>query len=181
MSWTCVGVGVGLALLLAGPAGGADAAHPQDGGPGERKPVPLYTNEDLDRVSARRGETGVFESETVPGPADAGDAQVRSSAPRGEPYWRHEADRLRARLRPRRAHIEELRARIAEREAHPGLTRPHRAGRSGSGTATSASSRETQLAQWRARLAELEREVRDEEDRFEERARRAGALPGWLR
>src|SRR5437764_930328 len=46
MSWTCVGLGL---LLLAGPGGA----------PEEKKRVPVYTNEDLERVSPRRGETGV--------------------------------------------------------------------------------------------------------------------------
>jgi hypothetical protein len=33
----------------------------------------------------------------------------------------------------------------------------------------------------RRQLAAMEARVRDEETRFEERARREGALPGWLR
>jgi hypothetical protein len=170
MSWTCVGLGL---LLLAGPGGA----------PEEKKRVPLYTNEDLERVSPYRGQTGV-DSEVMPLPPVTG-APEAAGRPggRGEPYWRREAEKLRARLRPRRARLEALRARIAEREAHPGPSRTRRAGRGGTGarSTASSSSREAQLVTWRAQLAALEREVREEEDRFEERARRAGALPGWLR
>ena len=165
MSWTCVGLGL---LLLAGPGGA----------PEEKKSVPLYTNEDLERVSPHRGETGV-DSEVMALPPVSGAAGRPEG--RGEAYWRREAEKLRVRLRPRRARIEALGARIAEREANPGPTRTRRSGRGSTGTEASASSRETQLVTWRAQLAALEREVREEEDRFEERARRAGALPGWLR
>jgi hypothetical protein len=171
MSWTCVGLGL---LLLAGTAGV----------PQERKPVPLYTNEDLERVSPRRGETGVdARLDAVPLPASGASEREDAAAPdgRGERYWRREAEKLRDRLRPRHARIEALRARIAEREAHPGLRRSRRAGRAGSRTHAAASSRESQLPAWRGQLAALEQEVREAEDRFEERARRAGALPGWLR
>jgi hypothetical protein len=159
MSWTCVGLGL---LLLAGTAGV----------PQEKKPVPLYTNEDLERVSPRRGETGV-DSHLDAAPPPASGARERDDA--AAPDGRGE------RLRPRHARIEALRARIAEREAHPGLRRSRRAGRAGSPAHADASSRESQLSAWRGQLAALEREVRETEDRFEERARRAGALPGWLR
>jgi len=170
MSWTCLAL-----LLLAGTAGA----------PEEKKPVPLYTNEDLERVSPRRGETGV---DSRPGgvspPATAAASAPRDaleSAVRGERYWRREADKLRQRLRPRHARIEALRARIADRESDPGFTGSRRAGHGGTRNPATSSSRETQLATWRGQLIALEREVREEEDRFEERARRAGALPGWLR
>ncbi|PYQ55794.1 MAG: hypothetical protein DMF78_00945 [Acidobacteria bacterium] len=170
MSWTCLGL-----LLLAGTAGA----------PEEKKPVPLYTNEDLERVSKHRGETGVDSRPDGVPPAATAAASVHEDARkrdgRGEGYWRREAAKLHDRLRPRLARMEALRARIADREAHPGLTRSRRAGRGGTRNRATSSSRETQLATWRGQLSALEREVREEEDRFEERARRAGALPGWLR
>ncbi len=170
MSWSCVGLAL---LLLAGTAGA----------PEEKKPVTLYTNEDLERVSPWRGQTGVeSRPDALPLPASGVDA-AGTAAPdgRGERYWRREAEKVRDRLRPRRARIEALRARIAEREAHPGVTRSRRAGRGGGSTRATSSSRESPLAVWRRQVAALEHEVREEEDRFEERARRAGALPGWLR
>src|SRR5712691_56984 len=148
MSWTCVGLGL---LLLAGPGGA----------PEEHKRVPLYTNEDLDRVSPHRGETGV-DSEVMPLPPSAGEPEAAGrSDGRGEPYWRREAEKLRARLRLRRARLDALRARIAEREAHPGPTRTQRAGRGSTGTQATASSRESQLVAWRAQLAALERGLRE--------------------
>jgi hypothetical protein len=170
MSWTCLAL-----FLLAGTAGAPEG----------KKPVPLYTNEDLERVSPRRGETGVdSRPDGVPPPATASASaheDARELARRGERYWRREADKLRDRLRPRRARMEALRARIADRESDPGTTPSHRAGRGGTRSRATSSSREAQLATWRGQLEALEREVREEEDRFEERARRAGALPGWLR
>ena len=67
---------------------------------------------------------------------------------------------------------DELRLRIAERAEEAGrvLTRGRR-GSSGTGSA----------ATLRARLVALERRIRQMETDLSERARRAGALPGWLR
>lgn len=132
---------------------------------GERRaPAPVYTNEDLARVSGRRGETGVesrpaaaapTESAAAAGPAEGG----------GESYWRGEAARLRRRVEPWRDAAADLRAEIATRQAAPGV-RPYT---------------DPQVRAWQRRLEALEARIRDAEDRFEERARRAGALPGWLR
>jgi hypothetical protein len=165
MSWPCLGLRL---LLLA--AGGAVPSE-------EKKPVPVYTNEDLDRISPHRDETGVNSQVSVP--------PVRSASPRGsdegrarsEAYWRKEADRLRLRLQRARERIDDLRARIAEKEAKADErsfgSRPRR-GRS-------AASSDAPLEAMRRRLAAMEERVRDEEARFEDRARREGALPGWLR
>src|SRR5438445_133681 len=90
MSWTCLGL-----LLLAGTAGA----------PEEKKPVPLYTNEDLERVSKHRGETGVDSRPDGVPPAATAAASVHEDARkrdgRGEGYWRREAAKLHDRLRPR--------------------------------------------------------------------------------
>ena len=92
MSWTCVGLGL---LLLAG----------SDGAPAEKTPVPLYTNEDLDRVSRYRAQTGV-ESDLVPlPPATSLPEAAGGRAGRGEQYWRREAEKLRTRLQIGRAHV----------------------------------------------------------------------------
>jgi hypothetical protein len=37
------------------------------------------------------------------------------------------------------------------------------------------------MAEWESRLRSLEARIRSIQADFEERARRAGALPGWLR
>jgi chromosome segregation ATPase len=158
MPWRSAGFGL---LLLASSA----AAVAGD----EKRSVPTYTNDDLERVSARRGETGVTSEVAARAPdvgRGAGEADAESAhRARSEAYWRRQADRHRDRLSAARERIEDLRARIAERES-----RPRRRGVA-----------DTQVEGWRRQLAVLEERVRDEEGRFADRARRAGALPGWLR
>jgi hypothetical protein len=128
----------------------------------EKKRVPLYTDEDLQRVSPRRDETGGGMTPAVPPPADR-PAGERSG--RGEAYWRGEAQRLEVKLQPLRDRIADLREKLEERRRTPGV-RPYS---------------DPALAALQQRLAALEQRVRDAEDRLHERARRAGALPGWLR
>ena len=164
MSWPCLGR---LLLLLAAGAASSE----------EKKPVPVYTNEDLDRISPHRDETGVNSRVTVavprPAPARASD----DGRARSEAYWRKQADSLHVRLQRARERIDDLRARIAEKEAKAAgewLGSRSRRGRS-------AASSDASLEAMRRQLAAMEDRVRDEETRFEERARREGALPGWLR
>lgn len=132
---------------------------------GERVERRVYTNDDLERVSSRRGETGVQSRPAVPQPAAAAshdsDAQARSR----EERWRREADRLRQRLQPLRDEADDLREQIGARRMAPGV-RPLS---------------DPKLHAWQRRLSLVEARIREAEDRFEERARRAGALPGWLR
>src|SRR5262245_27962691 len=130
--------------------------------PEEKKPVPLYTNADLERVSPYRGETGV-DSKPATAPAEA--PPVASRRLRGEDYWRREADRLRDRLRPLRERLADLRARIEERQRRPGV-RPYS---------------DPQIVGWERRVRLVEEQVRDLESRLEDRARREGAMPGWIR
>jgi hypothetical protein len=126
----------------------------------------VYTNEDLDRVSPRRGETGV---DSRPGaepaaPSRTTDAPSDSARAR-EAHWRREADRLRDRLQPLRDRADDLREQMDGRSRTPGVkpvTDPR-------------------LLALARRLAAVEARIRDAELQFEERARRAGALPGWLR
>ena len=127
-------------------------------------PPRVYTNEDLDRVSARRGETGVQSTPGVAEPAaDEPGAGTGSSA--REEHWRHEASRVRERLLPLRTEAEGLEEQIASRRPTPGV-KPTTA---------------AQLRAWQRRLAVLQARIREVEDRLEESARRAHALPGWLR
>jgi len=149
-----------LAAVCAVSAAGSLAAA-RDGDE-EKKRVPLYTNEDLRRVSPYRDETGVSSP-----PADAGAAPVPSPErhDRDERYWRREAERLRDRLRPLRERVAELSLRIEERRRQPrrGIADdPQRV-------------RLERRRQW------LEERIRELESRLEERARRERALPGWLR
>lgn len=129
-----------------------------------RAPARVYTNDDLARVSSRRGETG---GESVPATAPPAESSAAAGAAegRGESYWRGEAARLRQRVEPWRDAAADLRADIAARQSAPGV-RPYT---------------DPQVRAWQRRLEALEARIRDAEDRFEERARRARALPGWLR
>ena len=128
--------------------------------PAEKKAVPLYTNADLERVAPFRGQTGVDSVPPPPGPP----APPAPKAGRGEPYWRREAVRVRQQVRRLEAQASSLRVRIEAERARPRRTR----------TAPRSSGLE-------ARLEALKLEARDLEDELSDRARREGALPGWLR
>jgi hypothetical protein len=141
--------------------GAAPAAPQDDDG---RASTRVYTNEDLARVSPRRGETG---GESRPAPPAVAESAPDAAPTKGggEAYWRGEAERVRRRVEPWRDTAADLRAKITQRQAAPGV-RPYT---------------DPQVRAWQQRLAALEARIRDAEDRFEERARRARALPGWLR
>ena len=145
-------VWLGLLLLTTPPSGSGQ----------ERKPVaPLYTNDDLERVAPFRDQTGVASV-----PAARAERAAPGSAPRGrgEAYWRREAAQVRQQVRRLEAQAAALRSRIeAER------TRPRRS-RTG-----------TRGPDLDARLRALGMESRALEDELLDRARREGALPGWLR
>ncbi|HUL79076.1 MAG TPA: hypothetical protein VL691_17550 [Vicinamibacteria bacterium] len=162
-------LGFGLSAVLCS----STRAHPDDGAERSRPPVRVYTNADLERVRPFRDETGVS---SVPAAPPAG-RPTRSSGgerPRahGEEYWRHEAERVRERLRAMEAQATALRAQIAERDDDWSHLRTR--GRRSSSVGTSVGS-------LRARLLALEHRMRATEDDLSERARREGALPGWLR
>jgi hypothetical protein len=139
------------------------------------EPKRVYTNEDLARVSPLRSETGVDSTPAQPPPADTAVATARGSArARGgatsEARWRHEAERVRQRVRALHDSADGLRLRIAQQHAAAAAKRdksgqPHR----------------DQGAALEQRLALVLRQARELEADLEERARRDGALPGWLR
>ena len=147
-------VWVGL-ILLAAPQ-----ARPAE----EKKPaVPVYTNDDLERVAPFRNQTGVA---SVPG-AETTRAVPLEKTPsrgRGEGYWRREAQRVRQEVRRLEVQAASLRSRIEAEKTRPGRSR----------MASRAPEHE-------ARLAALQREAKQLEDELSDRARRDGALPGWLR
>jgi len=169
-------LGFGLsAVLCFGPASSAEEPPAKP----SRPPVRVYTNDDLARVHPFRSDTGV---DSVPAAAPA--ARERDSRPaagggasrtRGEEYWRHEAVKLRDRMRTLVDQAETLRARIAARENQQ--RRASRQGRRSSSRTTAADPGAT----LRAQLANVERRMRELEDDLADRARREGALPGWLR
>ena len=146
-------LGLAAACLLSATAGIAE----------RRAPARVYTDEDLARVSSRRGETGVGSEPASPLPEKPEKGLAASE--RGESYWRAEAARVRQRVEPWREDAADLRLDIAARQAEPGV-RPYT---------------DPKVRAMQRRLAALEARIRDAEDRLEERARRAGALPGWLR
>ena len=146
--------GMACLLLCAAVSAGADGA-----------PARVYTNDDLERIRQTRGGA----PDPTAGAPDAPPARP-SDGKRGdddsrEARWRREAERLRERLQPLRDQADDLRQQIDARWRMPGVK-----------PVTDAP-----LLALRRKLAALETRIRDAEDRLEERARRAGALPGWLR
>jgi hypothetical protein len=174
---TVLPLGFGLSAVLCASAAPADEVPASPKHP----PTRVYTNADLDRVRPFRDETGVRSVPAVapdspaPGRAERlgrSGSELVDAHGRGEEYWRREAERVRDRVRAMETQAEELRLRIAERAEEAGhvLTRGRRPS-SGTGSA----------ATQRGRLVALERRMRQMEVDLSERARRAGALPGWLR
>jgi hypothetical protein len=175
---TVLPLGFGLSVLVRVSAAPADDTP----GPALRLPTRVYTNEDLDRVRPFRDETGVRSVPAVApessAPSSGATERARPGSPsadarrRGEEYWQREAERVRDRIRAMETQADELRLRIAERAEEAGrvLSRGRRSS-SGAGSA----------AILRARIVALERRMRQMETDLSDRARRAGALPGWLR
>src|SRR5687767_12423940 len=103
--------GVAAVCLLAAAAGANGEKRP---------PARVYTEEDLARVSSRRGETGVESQPAVAPPPETTSNAAREAGGRGESYWRAEAARVRQRVDPWRDDADDLRAEIAARQAEPG-------------------------------------------------------------
>jgi len=162
-------LGFGLSAVLCAHAAAAD----ED--PAPRPRVRVYTNEDLDRVHPFRDETGIRSVPAVPPEERAAPGRAEKPRGQGEEHWRREAARVRERVRGMQARVAELRASIAEQadEAAHFLTRRRRSSASLSGDGTTS--------RLQSRLAALERRIREAEEDLAERARRDGALPGWLR
>jgi len=143
-----------LLAALAAPCAAAD----------DKTPPRVYTNEDLARMAPLRGETGVLSRPAAPAAASR-EREPRRASGRGPDYWQREADKVRDRTRPLQKQAAGLRRQIDERWRLPGV----------------APTTDPKLIEWRRELRETEADIRELEDRLEERARRDGALPGWLR
>jgi hypothetical protein len=131
----------------------------------EPKAVRVYTNEDLKRVSPRKGETGVL-SEPGAEAAERSEPKRETLSPaRGESYWRREAERLKEWAEAQREAAAELAARADERRKRRGVL----------------ASSDPQIRSWERRIRAIEARVRERQVQLEDRARREGALPGWLR
>jgi hypothetical protein len=149
--------------------------------PTQRRAIPLYTEEDLRRVHPRRGETGVLSvPAVVPGPTHAA-SPASSRHSRGgtdetapENYWRRESLRHRQKIARLKRTATSLRRQIDERQHEREREREFGSRRRGAASVAS-------VAPLAGRLADVEAEIQAAEAEFEERSRRAGALPGWLR
>lgn len=139
---------------------GAASAAPQP------SPAHVYTDEDLARVRPLRDQTGVASVPAFTPSADAAPSDRRADSSRAadERRWRREAARHRARQAALSRRIEALERQIEARRRDRSRSR-------GPGAA----------APLEDRLAALREQRREEDSAFEDRARRAGALPGWLR
>jgi hypothetical protein len=139
------------------------------------RPTPNYTNEDLERVHPYREETGVAslpasraQAEASPSPtARSKGRRVAAPEAREEAYWRREAQRHRQALAKLERRAAALREKIEQGGKSRGQTSKRRA-------VPSSDSARRQLAEVTAQIEQIDSE-------FEERSRRAGALPGWLR
>ncbi len=131
--------------------------------------TPIYTNEDLERVAPLRAQTGGSNQPTVATPKTASPAHLAPAKTDAEAHWRREAERVRERVRALREKADEIQSKIAERRRRrPPTTR----------RTVQAPVDTTALEQ---RVARIEESIRTLEQDLEERARRARALPGWLR
>ncbi len=164
-----------VTLVLGGSLAWAPVAGAGD-------PGRTYTNEDLERLAPRRAETGVASV-----PAFGSEPQEPATG-RGhdEAYWRREAERLRDQLRPLRQRALGLQLRIEHPapETRKTKTSPQPAARGQQRrppTPAPTRAESDRTAALRDELRALQDQIRDREARLEERARREGALPGWLR
>ena len=165
----CLRRAFGLLAAVCAAAGWADDA-PQAGA---RKPVRVYTNDDLERIHPFAGQTGGSSTPAV-GAAEENPALVDPeprTRGRGERYWREEAARVRERVRGLDERAAGLRSRIAERSRESPVY----------GRKSGSASKSDGIASLQASLAAVERRIKSTEDDLAERARRDGALPGWLR
>lgn len=161
-------------LLAASPPLTTAAPAPDAGVPGDRGRSRVYTDEDLARVSPLRGQTGV---ESVPAGSDGraaaastrrrgiADDPAERAGGHGEAYWRRESQRVQERVRALRRQADDLRRRIDARRREPGVL-------------PLADPRVRELTR---QLDALEGRMRELGADLEDRARRAGAPPGWLR
>jgi len=161
--WMCV------VLLAAASSGRA----------GERRGAVVYTNDDLARMTPLRGETGVT---SVPAFRPSERTGEKPAEARGEAYWRGEGEKVQGDLRRLRREGDQLRGRIEglKREAREAAFRAATSSRSKPSRAR-GDSYEARIAALQDQLGRLELDVREREARLEERARREGALPGWIR
>lgn len=141
----------------------------------------VYTNEDLDRVRPFRDELGASSVPAVSSAPASGESAESTPGARGsgkptardEAYWRREAEKLRERLRVLADKRDALRMRLGERREEE-----RRVLRRSRGSRAAGDRSDVALE---AQIAAIERRMRELEEDLGDRARRAGAMPGWLR
>ena len=159
-----------LAIALASPAFD-DCSLP----PGSLTAGYVFTNADLERMAACRHQTGV-ESQPGIAPAEKPQRPVRSGSRAAaadrpptdghEAFWRAQWRSVDQKSRKLRREAHELRQEAGEASRNP---------KKGNG----GGRRSPSLLITRAEA--LEAEARELLEQFSERARREGALPGWIR
>lgn len=155
---TFLTLSIAMVALTAAPPS-PDCSLPPSSGSGPR----VFTNADLDRMAACRYQTGA-QSQVGAG-SRAAPSVDRTGPGAVEADWRARWRSVDQRARKLRQEARELRQEAAEAPRDP---KKQPTGR-----------RSPSLLISRARS--LEAEARDLEDEFQQRARRQGALPGWLR
>jgi len=131
----------------------------------------VFTNADLERMAACRYQTGVDSERGAPDPGDPKPGRaVKTSAPASGPRaseadWRARWRSVDQKVRRLKREARELRQEAADAPRDP---RKRPTGRRAPSVLI-------------ARAESLEAEAREIEDAFQLAARRAGALPGWLR
>ncbi len=151
-----------VALVLAGTA--AASGDPK---------VPCYTNADLDRVSPLRGQTGVLSEASIPSAAD----RKTERAEEREERQRRKAERTwRQAARRHRAQVRRLEKRLAALQRRKQAYERRRWAQMMKGKIPDPPSND-----FDTQIEELQEEIRQSESDFLDRARRDGALPGWLR
>ncbi len=134
----------------------------------------MFTNADLDRMASCRYQTGAQSEVGVDPPERASPSQGRATKPKApgagrvdgaEADWRAQWRSIDQKARRLRSEARELRQEAGEATRNP--KKPPTGRRSPSLLI--------------GRALRLEAEAKELEDEFQERARREGALPGWLR
>lgn len=134
--------------------------------------VRAYTNDDLERYAHLRSEAPADVVDDGPRPPRSRGTRAarearadKGGSARGEEYWRREAERTQDAVRRLRDQASDLAEKVADLRRQPGVL-PYS---------------DPRIVRMETRRLSLEERAREAELRLEERARRAGALPGWLR
>jgi len=170
-TFRALALGLSLASVVPSVRATADQTPADEREAPPRPKARVYTNEDLDRVHPFAAQTGGSSVAAVEADAKPARAVPPGHKGKGEEHWRGEAARVREKLRALEERAAELRSRIAERSSQSEVF----------GRRRSSGSSKASVTSLQASLAAVEHRMRLTQEDLEERARRDGALPGWLR